>query len=414
MDSASTLGNSIIYDNGTNVGIGTTNPAYKLDVSGDVRVTGTLYAGAISGTYTGTINAVNVSAGQFGANTGGGNYSFPGNVGIGTTTPITSPGGGLHVFRSGTDAVIRVERSAGVILNIEAGTIGGAVIKTLSNHPLNLGSNGVSEILTIATSGNVGIGTTNPSNKLTVDIGSAGPVDSGITIVGNTSSFGDLGLRIKNTGPGGIEWYIDSTNNNSGYGGGKLAFVPGVGSSPVMVLTNTGNVGIGTTAPNHKLTISSSASGNSVQMNIYNPTAGTGQVAGIRFHTASGWNVMLRTNQDTAWLELTDANGNWVHRWSGGNYYASGSVGIGTTNPGGYKLYVNGDAYISNTIRGATFGFGGMYARNENTGYCLRINPITGGCSCPAGFNDWATGFDNSGADPPGGGGNDQIHICWK
>jgi hypothetical protein len=55
-----------------------------------------------------------------------------------------------------------------------------------------------------------------------------------------------------------------------------------------------------------------------------------------------------------------------------------------------------------------------MYARNENTGYCLRSNPITGGCSCPAGFNDWATGFDNSGTDPPGGGDNDQIHICWK
>jgi hypothetical protein len=85
--SASTLGNSIIYDNGTNVGIGTISPAYKLDVSGDARITGTLYANAISGTYTGTINAANVSSGQFGANTGGGDYYFPGNVGIGTTAP---------------------------------------------------------------------------------------------------------------------------------------------------------------------------------------------------------------------------------------------------------------------------------------------------------------------------------------
>jgi hypothetical protein len=34
---STTLGNSIIYDNGTNVGIGTTNPNAKLDVNGEIR-----------------------------------------------------------------------------------------------------------------------------------------------------------------------------------------------------------------------------------------------------------------------------------------------------------------------------------------------------------------------------------------
>jgi hypothetical protein len=38
-------------------------------------------------TFLGTINAANVFSGQFGQNTGGGNYYFMGNVGIGTTTP---------------------------------------------------------------------------------------------------------------------------------------------------------------------------------------------------------------------------------------------------------------------------------------------------------------------------------------
>jgi hypothetical protein len=35
-----TLGNSIIYDTGTNVGIGTTNPGEKLEVSGNIKLSG--------------------------------------------------------------------------------------------------------------------------------------------------------------------------------------------------------------------------------------------------------------------------------------------------------------------------------------------------------------------------------------
>ena len=38
-----TIGNSVIYDDGTNVGIGTNSPTQKLDVSGNARITGALY-----------------------------------------------------------------------------------------------------------------------------------------------------------------------------------------------------------------------------------------------------------------------------------------------------------------------------------------------------------------------------------
>jgi hypothetical protein len=58
---ASSLGNSVIYDNGTNVGIGTVNPGiYKLNVSGDIYISG-------SSTATGMVSAVGGNSNQWNA-----------------------------------------------------------------------------------------------------------------------------------------------------------------------------------------------------------------------------------------------------------------------------------------------------------------------------------------------------------
>lgn len=58
--SASGLANSIIFDNGTNVGIGTTDPTTTLDVAGTGRFTGTVTAPTFIGSLSGT--ATNASA----------------------------------------------------------------------------------------------------------------------------------------------------------------------------------------------------------------------------------------------------------------------------------------------------------------------------------------------------------------
>lgn len=65
------------------LGIATSAPmsgGIMLDVNGIVRATS--FIGAMSS----TIGAQNVSGGVFGVNAGGGNYVFPGNLGLGTTT----------------------------------------------------------------------------------------------------------------------------------------------------------------------------------------------------------------------------------------------------------------------------------------------------------------------------------------
>jgi len=111
----STIGNSLIWDNGTNVGIGNTNTSYTLDVSGTGRFTGQLYANAklevndtngipirfqdISAAITGqTAGYIGMSTSAFSGNNGD-LVLYPrtsaaskillmgGNVGIGTSSP---------------------------------------------------------------------------------------------------------------------------------------------------------------------------------------------------------------------------------------------------------------------------------------------------------------------------------------
>jgi len=93
-------------DNGR-VGIGVPSPSFKLSVAGKIQSTsggfrfpdGTEQVTAFAGGRQ-TISAANVSSGTFGANTGGGNYLFPANVGWSTSSftlrPISATSMGVY------------------------------------------------------------------------------------------------------------------------------------------------------------------------------------------------------------------------------------------------------------------------------------------------------------------------------
>lgn len=172
---------SNVFIMASNIGIGTLTPNYKLDVVGDVNFTGTLRQGGAP--YVGS---------QW-SNTTSNVYLLGSNVGICTSAPSEA----FHVARSNA----KFDCNLYVMSNMSIGKSNpSAMLDVVGNAIVgsNLSLSNSSGITTIASSGaNIGLGTLTPLESLTL-VGSNFAISnaSGKAVI--TSSNGNLGINNSN------------------------------------------------------------------------------------------------------------------------------------------------------------------------------------------------------------------------
>ncbi len=251
--------------------IGTSTP----QSGGNILLTGSITA---LGTYSGTVNAGNISAGGFGGNTGGGNFSFPASVGVGTANP-----GSYRLYVSGGPAFFTNEIYSSGIWSTGYGpaSSGGAI--TFKNWT-------AAELARIDTStGNVGIGTVSPGAILNTKPGAVA-ITGLANAVSNSSAFFEAG--------GGPSWGLSAGYVSSG----NVMILQGIDKAQTTATTMAlnpygGNVGIGTTGPGVKLHVL----GSNNMVKIENADGVTAnQYAQMELKAGTADNYIWTNNQNSA------------------------------------------------------------------------------------------------------------------
>jgi hypothetical protein len=305
-------------DSSDNVGVGTTSPSQKLDVAGNIKSNGEFQI------FTGTTDIGQISNSSGALNIQG---TSTRDVSLGSDTNPQS------IFIEGTNGNVGIGTTSPSEKLEVAGAVGN--FKT-TGHQIFLTRNGNNEIYAVGASsvlalgqngsekmrihsnGNVGIGTINPPYKLTV---------AGDTYVFNANLHLNSGYGIVNAG---------NTSHKIGF--------PSLGN---FAFENV-NVGIGTTSPDNILHIVKDQGGVSSALKLENKAGADDTGFDIDFKLASsGLSAKIgaiRTNSpgagDTDMFFSTSTNG--VTTTEAMRIDSAGNVGIGTTNPG-YKLEISDD-----------------------------------------------------------------------
>ena len=443
-----------IKDNGTarvtfeqagNVGIGVTSPAAKLDVAGNIKFANSssnfqadfvANNSAILNFTTGTSEGVILRSDKYlRLDTGGSTERLrldsSGNVGIGTTSPTsvldirdTQTGAASEIKLFNLDQGNTTTQTSALVMTPDVRANGAKISVVKENADFSsaankdvaitfapVSNNTATERLRLDSSGNVGIGTTNPTQKLSLENGTfkisgtstfASNVEIGRVGNGNNLAFATGGterLRITSTGAWAIEGasnygtsgqVLTSNGNDSptwqdASGGGATDSISEGNTSVECVDTgsdghitfdtegseklridSSGNVGIGTSSPNKPLHIYSGSSDAEIRLQT---NSGTEQNSYIALRQSSG---------DLDFYTVTSGTNMKFHTVNAERLRidGSGNTGIGTTNPS-EKLDVSGNAKASHILSDGNFVGRGNLSGSDSRSGVTTIGPAS-------------------------------------
>ena len=338
--------NTIYCHSNANVGIGNnTSPAYKLDINGNARCMNSLNIEGSGDVILRLKADTNNNSGGEGDNPmiefRQDNNLLTGLIGTGN----------LPTGSTGNDNAMYLQHC------------GGTGIVFLSGPDQNVQNTSL-ERMRILTNGNIGIGTTTPSEKLHVNgnlLTSGILCVSGGTLYAKDNNYMQTGSLIigsitKNYG-GGTNWnsntaglMLECTDNteiavhDNGTRVSSLMYFQGLSENSITMGRNmgwgtiskiilNGNIGIGTSSPSSKLHISDGSS----YFKLYGNSAGDFEAPALAPHINTGDFTVYSGNVGSGSALFRIKN--------------SGNVGIGTINPS-YKLDVNGSFNCSSLTIG--------------------------------------------------------------
>jgi hypothetical protein len=361
-------GVAVTVEHGGNVGIGTTTPDNLLHVQGSNNPRIDLGEDTNNKGWMRWNNVDNYI--DFTTRVGGTYYADTlvlrnGNVGIGTTSPtslleiskqlsaastidypytISSRDDGNSINQAGGEGVGIKFRIAGNAATTPGNSLVGASIAAIRENASDTDSSTglgffvtqndetLDEALRIDHDGNVGIGTTSPSQKLHVNAGTTNTV----ALFESTDATSRIVLK-DNSGEG----HVAAIGDN-------ITFATSSSGSERMRITSSGNVGIGTTSPGAKLEISHSGSNDGLLLENTN-----------------------NVNNYQIAFNIRENEGLIYQRWTGGTFNANlmriGYTGAITfdaynsTNQTGTPTYLlgtdaSGNVVKTNTVPGSAAG----------------------------------------------------------
>ena len=342
---------NIWYNDGGNVGIGTSNPQYTLDVSGNVRSTGDVTGNRFC-IGTDCITSWSSAGSSLWSQNGNDIYYNSGNVGIGTASPaekLEISGGSLYVHGSSGGqgrVIMRIDSGHQWEWYPAASSIG-LYDRTAGDYKIQ-----------ITNTGNVGIGISSPSERL--DVG------------GNIKASGDVtGSRL----------CIGTSCRNSWPSGGDTDWTESGGN----VYRSSGNVGIGTASPDGKLNIN----------------------GGLTW-TTNGWRKGIRLDGDSS-IELGGGAATKFGIGASGNrlYFFQTSTETSSGDSAHYVMNIDNsgnvranDYYISSTGKWAS-QLGNIPSSYYKS--CSGGNNVPSGCTVSCNTGDIRTGCSGTCRDSTDG-----------